>query len=88
MAGFPNARRSGLGPWKLVRIPNAFPPAWVARQVREAPTWGILFLILSRDDAQDEAWFLAEDHTPAFAGPRRSGGQRRKLERSDGDRRA
>jgi len=69
IASFPNFRRSGLGPWKLVRVPNAFPPAWVARQVREAPTWGLLFLTLSHDDAQDEAWFLPEDRPPSFPGP-------------------
>jgi hypothetical protein len=61
-----NLRRSGLGPWTLVRVPNAFPPAWIAHRVREAPTWGLLFLALSSSDALDEAWFLPEDHPPLF----------------------
>jgi len=68
-ASIPMLRRSGLGPWTLVRVPNAFSPAWIARQVREAPTWGLLFLTLSRDDALDEAWFLPEDRPPSFPGP-------------------
>ena len=64
----PMYRSSGLGPWKLVRVPDAFPPAWVARQVREAPNWGLLFLMLSQNDAPDEAWFLPEDRPPASPG--------------------
>jgi hypothetical protein len=66
LASFPTARRSGLSPWKLVRVPDPFPPAWVARYVREAPTWGILFLFLSYNDASDDAWFLADDHPPSL----------------------
>jgi len=62
-------RRNGLGPWKLVRVPNPFPPAWVARHIREAPSWGLLFLTLSHDDAQDEAWFLPEDRPPSLPSP-------------------
>src|SRR5262249_31892892 len=31
------------GPWKLVRNPGAFPPAWVTRRVREVPHWGALY---------------------------------------------
>jgi hypothetical protein len=65
-ASFPNLRRSGLGPWTLVRVPNAFPSAWVARRVRKAPTWGLLFAALSTNDVPDEAWFLPEDHPPLF----------------------
>lgn len=54
--------RGGLGPWKLVRVPDPFPHAWVARQTRQASDWSSLFLALSFDDRFDEAWFLAEDY--------------------------
>jgi hypothetical protein len=60
--------RGGLGPWKLVRTPDPFPSAWVARQTRKAPDWGSLFLALSHDDLPDEAWFLAEDDSPSLPG--------------------
>ena len=68
IAGVAMYRGSGLGPWKLVRVPDAFPPAWVACNVREAPNWGVLFLMLSQNDAPDEAWFLPEDRPPASPG--------------------
>jgi hypothetical protein len=58
-ASVPNLR--GRGPWKLVRDRDAFPPAWVARRIRDAPHWGGLYSELSRSDARDEAWFLPED---------------------------
>jgi hypothetical protein len=57
----PALRTSGLGPWKLVRIPGAFAPAWVVLRVREAQSWGELYSELSRADAREDAWFLADD---------------------------
>jgi hypothetical protein len=69
VASFPSLRRSGLGPWKLVRVPNPFPPAWVAHQVREVRVWGLLFMSLANRDALDEAWFLSEDHPPSLPEP-------------------
>jgi len=69
IASFPSFRRTGLGPWKLVHVPNPFPPAWVARQVREAPSWSLLFISLSLNDAPDEAWFLPEDRPLPFLDP-------------------
>jgi hypothetical protein len=70
LANAVNTRKSGLGPWKLVRIPNAFPPARVVRHVSVAPAWGLLFSVLSFNDARDEAWFLAEDNPPELPDPR------------------
>jgi hypothetical protein len=61
LASVPSLR--GRGPWKLVRDPGAFPAAWVARRVREAPHWGGLYSELTRADRPDEAWFLSEDRT-------------------------
>ena len=62
-------RRPGLGPWKLVRNPGAFPPAWVARSVRVAPNWGWLYSELSAADSRDVAWFLAEDNALSLPKP-------------------
>ena len=67
MLGTAKFSRSALGPWKVVRLPGAFPPAWVARTILESSNWGSLFLVLSQNDAQDEAWFLAKDPKPPFA---------------------
>jgi len=61
MRGVSILKSGGLGPWKLVRIPNSFPSAWIARRIREAPTWGRLYTELSCADAALEAWFLSED---------------------------
>src|SRR5262249_49171996 len=56
MANVPSTRGSGLGPWKLVRNPDVFPSAWVARRVNVAPAWGFLFSKLSFADERDDAW--------------------------------
>jgi hypothetical protein len=70
MANVPKTRQSGLGPWKLVRNRDAFPSAWVAYKVSEAPGWGALFATLSITDARDDAWFLSEDLPPPLPGTR------------------
>jgi hypothetical protein len=67
LATVPNLR--GRGPWKVVRTPSVFPPAWAASRVREASSWGGLFSELSLRDAPDDAWFLTEDHPPSLPGP-------------------
>jgi hypothetical protein len=54
-------KSSGLGPWKLVRNPDSFPSAWIARRTRVLPDWGQLYTQLSRADSTDEAWFLPKD---------------------------
>jgi hypothetical protein len=54
----------GRGPWKLVRNPNVFPPAWTVGRLRELSSWGELYYLLSRDDARDEAVFLRDDRPP------------------------
>ena len=64
MASSPHSSRGGLGPWKLVRVPDVFPTAWIAREVHEAPNWAFLFLKLSLDDARDQAWFEPGDRPP------------------------
>jgi hypothetical protein len=53
----------GVGPWKLVRVPDPFPSAWIATHVQEARNWGQLYAELARADADadTEAWFLRED---------------------------
>src|SRR5262249_46123603 len=57
------------GPWKLVRNPGAFPPAWVTRRVREVPHWGALYSALSSADLPDEALFLPEDRPAPMPPP-------------------
>ena len=47
---FPAER--GLAPWTLVRVPDAFPPAWIAREAREAPSWQAMFVVLSFENAR------------------------------------
>ena len=64
MATVPMSRRSGLSPWTLVRVLGTFPSAWVAREVHEAPDWKGVFLVLSENDALDQAWF--EPATPTI----------------------
>ena len=46
MATMPSSRRGGLGPWAVVQVLGAFPPAWIAREVHEAPNWKEIFLRL------------------------------------------
>jgi hypothetical protein len=75
MGGVPVLRRGGLGPWKLVRVPNPFPPVWIARRIREAAGWGQLYTELSRSDVPDQAWFLSEDGSPTLPSPLDRGGQ-------------
>jgi hypothetical protein len=71
----PASRASGLGPWKLVRVVDAFPSAWVARHVRRAHSWGNLYTELSRSDARDEVWFLPEDEPVGLQEPEASSAQ-------------
>jgi hypothetical protein len=66
MATLPKSLRGGLGPWALVQVPRPFPPAWIAREVHEAPNWKVLFSWLSTNDAADEAWFEPGDAPPSF----------------------
>jgi hypothetical protein len=61
--------RNGLGPWKLVRYPSAFPAAWVSRRLKEASSWGVLYTELSIVNDPDVAWVLAEDNVPPLATP-------------------
>ncbi len=61
LACVPGAVRSGLGPWKIARVPGTFPAVWVAPQVHLASSWGQLYIVLSQKDARDEAWFLQEE---------------------------
>jgi hypothetical protein len=70
LANLASTRQSGLGPWKLVRIPDVFPPARVVRHVSVAPVWGLLFSRLSFNDDRDDAWFLPEDNPPELPDPR------------------
>src|SRR5262249_28819013 len=65
MGGVPILRTGGLGPWKLVRLLDPFPPAWTARRVHIAQGWGQLYTELSRADALDDAWLLSEDCPPS-----------------------
>jgi hypothetical protein len=67
MESVPHLR--GRGPWKLVHNPSAFPPAWVARRIVAAKSWGQLYTTLSIHDLKDEAWFLPEDGTPVLSEP-------------------
>jgi hypothetical protein len=69
MSSIPHLRTGGVGPWKLVRNPDVFPSAWVARHVREAASWGRLYSKLSITDFPDDAWFLSEDQPPSLPEP-------------------
>ncbi len=69
LASVPSKLKSGLSPWRITRIPDAFPNAWVAPKVRLASSWGELYTVLSRTDARDEAWFLDEDAPPPLSAP-------------------
>ena len=87
MDSYPISRQGGLGPWKLVRISDAFPAAWISPEAREAPNWKALFVVLSFEDARPS--LLRARRSPCFlvrvAGTR---GNRARLGREDGDRRA
>ncbi len=62
-------RTRGLGPWKLVRHHDVFPPAWIARSIHEAAGWGELYSTLSLRDERDVAWFIAGDAPPQLPAP-------------------
>jgi hypothetical protein len=66
MATLPPSLRGGLGPWALVKVPGAFPPAWIAREVHEAASWKELFARLAANDAADQAWFEPGDAPRGF----------------------
>jgi hypothetical protein len=69
MSGVFEWKRGGLGPWKLVRMRDPFPSAWIAPRIREARSWGQLYSELSGKDARDEAYILAEDFPSALPEP-------------------
>jgi hypothetical protein len=75
MATLPKSMRGGLGPWALVQVMGAFPPAWISREVHEAPNWRALYVRLSTNDAADEAWFEPGDAPPSFPAVGASTGQ-------------
>jgi hypothetical protein len=66
MATIPISRRGGLGPWSLVKVPGAFPPAWIAQEVHETQDWKHAFYFLSMNDRPNEAWFEAGDGPAGF----------------------
>ena len=66
MATIPVSLRGGLGPWSIVQVSGAFPPAWVAQEIHEAKDWGEMFYYLSLADRQNEAWFESGDARPDF----------------------
>jgi hypothetical protein len=61
MMGSSTSRRGGMGPWKLVRESQSFPPAWIARHIHNVEQWGELYTELSIADQLDDAWFLTAD---------------------------
>jgi hypothetical protein len=69
MSSVSHLEQTGLGPWKLVRNRDPFPPVRVALRVHEAANWGRLYTELSRVDGLDDAWFLAEDRPPTLPAP-------------------
>jgi hypothetical protein len=75
MGTLPPRLRGGLGPWVIVEVPGAFPPAWIAREAHEAPNWPALFATLSRSDAAEQAWFEAGDAPPSFPKGRTGSGR-------------
>ena len=66
MATIPKSFRGGLGPWVFVKVPGAFPPALIAREIHKARNWQTIFARLSSSDAADEAWFEPGDAPPSF----------------------
>jgi hypothetical protein len=69
LEGTSTPRRGGLGPWKLVRMPDPFPPTWIARGIYKADDWPELSTELSKADVLDTAWFLPEDFPGPFSDP-------------------
>ena len=69
MSSIRTERRSGLGPWKLVRYPGACSRAWISRCVREADNWGVLYSELSTTNNPDVTWVLAEDKIRSLPEP-------------------
>jgi hypothetical protein len=47
--------------WRVVRHPDPFPPARVARVERFTDNWPTLYTYLSRNEARDEVWFYPAD---------------------------
>ena len=66
MATIPKSRQGGLGPWTLVKLPDAFPSAWIAHELHEVREWGKLFSFLSSNDRSNEAWFESGDGPTGF----------------------
>ncbi len=66
MATIPTSLRGGLGPWSIVQVSGAFPPAWVSQEIHEARDWGEMFSFLSLTDQQNEACFEVGDAPPNF----------------------
>ncbi len=66
MATIPKSRQGGLGPWALVKVPDAFPSAWIAHELHEVREWGNLFSVLSSNDRSNEAWFESGDGPTGF----------------------
>ena len=57
--------------WKLVRYPDAAPPAWVALTAGEVADWQWLYdRLASRDPALPEAFYIREDAPPPARSPR------------------
>ena len=53
----PTNRQAARRLWRVVRHPDPFPPARVARIERFADDWPSLNAYLSRNEARDEVWF-------------------------------
>jgi hypothetical protein len=66
MATIPKSRQGGLGPWTLVKLPEAFPSAWIAHELHEVREWEKMYSFLSLNDRPDEAWFGSEDGPTGF----------------------
>ena len=66
MATIPKLRQGGLGPWTLVKLPDAFPPAWIAQELHEVREWEKVFSSLSLNDRPNEAWFETGDGPTGF----------------------
>jgi hypothetical protein len=50
----------------VVKVPGAFPPALIAREIHKAKNWKAIFLRLSKYDVPDEAWFEPGDEPQGF----------------------
>ena len=88
MATASRSQRGGLGPWKLVRNHDVFPPAWVVGRVEVVSSWGKLYTTPLAIRSIGRCLVHRPRSSASAAGTLRTGCAPRALGRPIGDRRA